>query len=175
MIHLSCSNSDKLSLACNQCSLDGGCCHGAMPPLTDKRIKLLNQSGVRPDAVLYAPYKRLRLKEDGFCVLFENGRCTVHDIKPETCVAGPFTFDIKDGALEIYLKKESICPMVRYLLNDEASYSRQYENAVRSIKELIENLPESEIAEILKIEEHETVKVAEIPLDTLGLSANKRL
>jgi Fe-S-cluster containining protein len=135
-----------------------------MPPLTQKRIEILLQSGVRADAIDNSRYKRLKLREDGFCVLFRQGGCSVHNIKPETCVAGPFTFDVKGDILEIYLKNESICPLVKYLREDKEAYDLQYRLAVANILDLVKALPPEELKEILKIEEPETVKVSEISL-----------
>ena len=96
---------DALSRSCSQCNLAGGCCIGARPPLTQKRIDILLANGVSPENIEFNGYKRLKLKPDGFCVLFENGRCSIHSFKPETCVAGPFTFDVIGTILRIFLKK----------------------------------------------------------------------
>ena len=112
----------------------------------------------------FAGYKRLRLKPDGFCVLFQNGKCSIHSIKPETCVAGPFTFDIKGKLLQIFLKRESICPMVRFLKANRKAYDGLFETSVEKIMHLVNSVPAAEMAEILKIEEPETDLVAEIKL-----------
>ncbi|HWQ19072.1 MAG TPA: YkgJ family cysteine cluster protein [Methanotrichaceae archaeon] len=158
------SQMEMLSEVCKRCDLEGGCCHGARPPLTQKRIDILIEHGVKPENVDPAGYKKLRLKEDGFCVLFHDGHCTVHSIKPETCVAGPFTFDVKGSILEIFLKKEGICPMVRCLKEDREIYDSLFDLSVQKIVELVEALPKDELSEILKIEEPETELVAEIKL-----------
>ena len=100
---------EALSQACSDCHLEGGCCFEARPPLSQERIDILLKNGVPDDAIEFAGYRRLRLKPDGFCLLFSGG-CSIHSIKPETCVAGPFTFDIKEGMLQIFLKREGICP-----------------------------------------------------------------
>jgi uncharacterized protein len=158
------SQMQMLSEVCKRCDLDGGCCHGAMPPLSQKRIDILIENGVAPESIDSERYKKLKLKDDGFCVLFQGGKCTVHSIKPETCVAGPFTFDVKGSILEIYLKKESICPMVRCLKEDRAIYDSLFNLSVAKIVELVDDLPKEELVEILKIEEPETELVAEIKL-----------
>ena len=97
-------------------------------------------------------------------MLFKNGKCSIHTIKPETCVAGPFTFDIKDNVLQIFLKRENICPMVRFLKANRKAYDGLFEVSVENIMHLIENVPAAEMEEILKIEEPETDLVAEIQL-----------
>ncbi|HNX40408.1 MAG TPA: YkgJ family cysteine cluster protein [Methanothrix sp.] len=155
---------EAISRACSGCYLSGGCCFEARPPLSRERIEILMENGVAADAVEFAGYCRLRLKPDGFCVLFHEGKCSIHSIKPETCVAGPFTFDIKNGKLQIFLKRESICPMVRFLKADRKAYDGMFETAVEMITTLVKAIPESEMAEIIKIDEPETDLVAEIRL-----------
>jgi Fe-S-cluster containining protein len=155
---------EALSKACGECHLVGGCCFEARPPLSQDRIDILLEKGVSPDAIEFTGYKRLRLESDGFCVLFHDGKCSIHSIKPETCVAGPFTFDIKGEILQIFLKKESICPMVRFLKENRKAYDQLFDVSVKKILDLVYAVPASEMAEILKIEEPETDLVAEIML-----------
>lgn len=154
---------DVFSNICSSCG--GICCIDARPPLAKKRAEMLISAGLSPDDIEHAGYSRLRARDDGSCVLFENGRCRLHHIKPETCSAGPFTFDVVDGMLEIYLKRESICPLAGYLLNDREAYERQLKLAVEKILDLVENLREDELAAVLEIEEPETFKVMEIDLN----------
>jgi len=98
-------------------------------------------------------------------VLFRDGKCSIHDIKPETCVAGPFTFDIEDDMLQIFLKRENICPMVRFLRANRKAYDALFETSVEKIMDLIRSVPEEEMAQILQIDEPETDLVAEIRLE----------
>ena len=154
-----------LSRACDDCHLAGGCCFEARPPLSQKRIVMLMENGVSADAIEFVGYKRLRLRQDGFCVLFRDGKCSIHDIKPETCVAGPFTFDIEDDMLQIFLKRESICPMVRFLRANRKAYDALFETSVEKIMDLIRSVPEEEMAQILQIDEPQTDLVAEIRLE----------
>lgn len=155
---------NALSRACDGCRLDGGCCFEARPPLTSERIDILLENGVSQGEIDFYRYKRLKLKPDGFCVMFRNGKCTIHSIKPETCVAGPFTFDMKGSILEIYLKKENICPMVSVLKANKEIYDGLFDAAAEKIIDLVRKLPRDELAEILKIEEPETDLVMEIRL-----------
>ena len=155
---------EALSQACNECHLVGGCCFDARPPLSQERIDILLKNGVSADAVEFAGYKRLRLKPDGFCVLFQDGKCSIHSIKPETCVAGPFTFDMKGNILQIFIKRESICPMVRFLKANRKAFDGLFEASVERIMELVDKVPPLEMAEILKIDEPETDLVAELKL-----------
>ena len=155
---------EALSQACNDCHLVGGCCFEARPPLSQERIDILLKNGVSANAVEFAGYKRLRLKPDGFCVLFQDGKCSIHSIKPETCVAGPFTFDIKENVLQIFIKRESICPMVRFLKANRKAFDGLFEASVEKIMDLVNSVPPLEMVEILKIDEPETDLVAEIRL-----------
>ncbi|RQW78472.1 MAG: YkgJ family cysteine cluster protein [Methanothrix sp.] len=155
---------EALSKACGECHLVGGCCFEARPPLSQERIDILTANGVDPNAVEFNGYKRLKLRQDGFCILFRDGKCSIHSIKPETCVAGPFTFDIVDKKLQIFLKQETICPMVRFLKADRKAYDSLFEVSVKKIMDLVAAIPPEEMAEILKIEEPETDLVAEINL-----------
>ena len=70
-----------LSRACDDCHLAGGCCFEARPPLSQKRIEILMENGISADAIEFVGYKRLCLGPDGFCVLFRDGKCSIHDIK----------------------------------------------------------------------------------------------
>jgi len=86
---------DLLTAICDKCG--GRCCYFAKPPLTEERITILLENGMTFDDILFQNYRKLACKSTGFCVGYRNGRCTVQDVKPETCVAGPFTFDVKRG------------------------------------------------------------------------------
>jgi uncharacterized protein len=90
--------------------------------------------------------------------------CSIHSVKPETCIAGPFTFDVKGAVLEIYLKRENICPMVAFLKDNRKVYDELFEAAVESITKLLDGISQSELAEIVKIDEPDTDLVAEIRL-----------
>jgi len=155
---------EAMSLSCEACHLQGGCCFEARPPLSQERIEILRRNGVPEEAIEFQGYWRLRAGPDGYCVLFKDGRCGIHSIKPESCVAWPFTFDIKDGALQIFLKREAICPMVRFLKSSPRAYQAMFETAVAMITHLARSIPAEEMQEILKIDEPETDLVAEISL-----------
>ncbi|NHW23701.1 MAG: YkgJ family cysteine cluster protein [Archaeoglobales archaeon] len=150
---------------CSKCG--GKCCFEARPPISNKRLKILMENGIGPEFVEFGKYKHLKLRNDGYCVLFENGKCKIHEIKPETCVAGPITFDIKGGKLELYIKKETICPLVKFLKENEAVFREHLKIATEKIVELIKELDNGELEEILKIEEPETEKILEISLKEL--------
>jgi len=128
-------------------------------------MDILRRNGVPNEAMEFEGYWRLRTKPDGYCVLFVDGKCSIHSIKPETCVAGPFTFDIKGGVLQIFLKKEVICPMVGFLKANPEAYGALLDTSLARIMHLVRGIPAPEMAEILKIDEPETDLVAEIALE----------
>jgi Fe-S-cluster containining protein len=105
----------------------------------------------------------MKTRADGTCTLWNAGKCGIHGIKPETCRAGPFTFDVKGDVIEIFLKFESICPLVRLYKDVPEAYNQQYALATECITRLVSNLTDEELAVICRIEEPETEKVAEIP------------
>jgi Fe-S-cluster containining protein len=151
----------RAEIICLDCG--GHCCNDAHPPVSSSCHERLTGAGVRPDEFEFTGYMRLRTKKNGTCMLLENGKCRIHAFKPETCRAGPFTFDLKGDLIGIYLKHESLCPIVRLLKKDSAAYRQQYELAVQNITHLLSNLTDEEISVICQIDEPETEKVAEVP------------
>ena len=143
---------------CLRCG--GACCHDAHPPVSASCYERLRKAGVPADSFESAGYTRLKTKENGECILIRDGKCSIHAFKPETCRAGPFTFDVKDTVIEIYLKRETICPLIPLLKGNPDAYGQLYGQAERSILHLVKHLTGDEIAEICRIEEPETDLVA---------------
>nr|WP_320161141.1 YkgJ family cysteine cluster protein [uncultured Methanoregula sp.] len=146
---------------CHTCG--GHCCDGAQPPLSSERIAIILSKGDFAHCIGFDGYHFLRSKENGECTLQKNGKCQIHDFKPETCRSGPFTFDVKGDTIEIFLKFESLCPIVRLLKEVPEAYEQQYNRAVTHITHLVSLLPQEELDVICRIDEPETEKVAEIP------------
>ena len=156
-------SADFISYAEYICGLCGGrCCHEAHPPLCEARLKTILAHGDFRGSIEYRGYLRLKAGSDGQCVMLSHGRCQIHRFKPETCSAGPFTFDAKGSVLEIYLKRETICPLVSYLTANPEALEAQKKIAIRLFRRLVESLPGEELAHIVLIPEPETDKVAEI-------------
>ncbi|MDO9549726.1 MAG: YkgJ family cysteine cluster protein [Methanoregula sp.] len=145
---------------CMECG--GHCCDEAHPPVSSACYERLTTAGVSPDMFEFVGYNRLKTRENGECILSQNGKCSIHAFKPETCRSGPFTFDMNGDKIAIYLKHEKICPIVGLLKEVPEAYRQQYELAVQSITHLVRNLHEDELAAICCIDEPETEKVAEI-------------
>jgi len=154
---------DAASAICACCG--ARCCREARPPLSPRRIALLLEKGVSPGDIEYAGYYRIRAREDGLCAMCSGGRCRIHGYKPETCRAGPFTFDVEGGTVRVYLKHDSLCPLVPALKADPERYGEQFRAAVGNILALARSLPPDELAVISAIPEPDCDLVAEIPLD----------
>jgi Fe-S-cluster containining protein len=146
---------------CHTCG--GHCCTGAQPPLSSERIATILAEGDFAHCIGNNGYRFIRTKEHGECSMMQNGKCRIHAVKPETCRAGPFTFDVQENTIEIFLKFESICPVVRLLREEPEAYRQQYDLAVSQITRLVSQLSGNELEAICCIEEPETEKVAEIP------------
>lgn len=147
---------------CNRCG--GLCCREVRPPLSRDRIDEILSAGHSFGAIEYRGYPCLAVAEDGMCVMFDGGRCRIHGIKPETCRAGPFTFDMDDGVLEIWLKQEHICPLAGLLREEPEAYARLFAVARDELVRLARSLPPGELEVVCRIPEPDTDKVAEIPL-----------
>lgn len=157
------------------------CCIDANPPLSDQRkIEILNFLRKNQNIVLdlfeEAEYCHPKQKTHGQCIFFDeqSKKCTIHPVKPETCVAGPITFDIDldRGKIQWYLKKESICPLAGWLYKNPKEFHRHLNLAKKEINKLIQDLKIQSLAAILKIEEPETFLIGE---DDLNPSILKRL
>jgi uncharacterized protein len=141
----------------------GHCCVDAHPPVSQSCSERLLAAGISPDMFEYTGYKRLKVRENGVCVLSRQGKCRIHTVKPETCRAGPFTFDVEGDMIGIFLKYERICSLVKLLKEIPEAYQQQYDQAVKSITHLVGNLTPDEIDAICCIDEPDTEKVSEIP------------
>jgi len=153
---------------CSECKLI--CCQSANPPLTTKRKKaicayLRHEGALSKGMFVDEAYSYPSADEKGFCTFYnkETGKCLVHPVKPETCVAGPITFDVnfETGKLELFLKKGSICAFAQKLYADNVRFKAHLEAARSEIMRLIFELEGEALKAILKIPEPETFKVAE--------------
>ncbi len=160
---------------CSKCKVM--CCIDANPPLTPERkeiiVQFLLQQGLPHENVFIdEAYLHPSADEHGYCAFYdkEAGKCRIHSVKPETCRAGPITFDInlRTGKLEWYLKKGSICALADCLRVDDDKFKGHFEVAKAEIVRLISKLDADSLGAILKIGEPETVKIGEndLPQET---------
>jgi Fe-S-cluster containining protein len=169
---------------CSQCKTI--CCQDAKPPLTRQRQKIIEECLVKQQISVMQPftceqYTYPSVDEHLFCSLYnkQTGKCQVHQVKPETCCAGPVTFDInfKTGKLEFYLKKTEICALAGVLYKNPELLQCHLDAAKREITQLVEQLSADELKAIVKIDEPFTFKICEENLaepvaKKLGLSGD---
>jgi uncharacterized protein len=164
-------NDNGTTYSFNVCSQCGSiCCQDAKPPLSEKRKKIIQERLQKHKINLKAPftiqnYSYPSVDKELYCLLFnkKTGKCIVHPIKPETCVAGPITFDInfRTKKVEWFLKKSEICAYAGALFNDKIGFSKHFEAAKKQIKNLINELSAEELQAIVKIDEPQTFKIGE--------------
>ncbi len=156
---------------CGQCKIT--CCQDAKPPLSEKRKKIISEYIKQNNITVEKPftteaYSYPSVNKDLVCVFNDRKtkRCTIHSVKPETCIAGPITFgiDIRKGVIEFFLKKSEICPFAGVLFKDKPTLKKHYKVAREQIIELIKQLSAQELLAINAIEEPQTFKFCEEPL-----------
>jgi Fe-S-cluster containining protein len=153
---------------CSQCK--SICCQDAKPPLSEKRKKILKEYMQKQKIDIKEPfvkgdYSYPAVDEEVYCRLFnrQTGKCSVHSVKPETCVSGPVTFDInfKTKKVEWFLKKEELCAFAGVLYRNQAAFPDHLQVAKKQITQLIEELSAEELRAIMKIDEPLTFKIGE--------------
>jgi hypothetical protein len=87
----------------------------------------------------------------------------VHHVKPETCRAGPVTFDIncRTQKVEWHLKKAEVCELAKKLHENDVQFKEHLNIAKKELSRLICGLDSDDLRAILKIEEPQTVKIGE--------------
>lgn len=153
---------------CGTCKIN--CCWDARPPITEKREKIilgyLKTHGINiENPFVHAEYTFPKETLDGYCIFYDKAtrKCIVHPVKPETCVAGPVTFDInaKTSKIEWYLKMETICPLAGVMYSDKALLAKHFDVARKEILQLVRELTPKALKTILKREEPDTFKIGE--------------
>lgn len=156
---------------CSQCKLI--CCQNANPPLSLKRKEILcNYAKEHELSIqnLFAgeEYSHPATDLTGVCVFYdkETRKCRAHQVKPETCTAGPVTFDInlKTKKVEFYLKKGEICVLAHLLYQNKKNFNEHFKIAKAEIMRLIRELDVDALLSILKIPEPQTFKIGEAKL-----------
>ncbi|MEM1539130.1 MAG: YkgJ family cysteine cluster protein [Candidatus Bathyarchaeia archaeon] len=157
---------------CGKCNID--CCRDARPPITAEREEAIKgyletQRMSIANPFIHNEYTFPRETDDGYCIFYDKNsrRCLVHLVKPETCAAGPITFDInKDtGKIEWYLKMEKICPLAGFIFKNPSILEKHLETAKKEIFRLVRGLTPQALRAILKREEPDTFKIGEDEVD----------
>jgi len=154
----------------NVCSHCGSCCQGARPPLTAKRRQIIEAYLKQQKLHIVNPFVQAKYafpREDAedYCIFYnkKTRKCQIHPVKPETCVAGPITFDINipNRKIEWHLKTEKICALAGVIYKKDKILKKHLESAKREILRLVRELDSESLKAILKIEEPETFKIDE--------------
>ncbi len=162
---------------CTKCN--SRCCIETTPPITHERRQIIEQYLTENkikinEAFVQTDYVFPKVRTDKDCIFLnqKTRTCRIHPVKPETCVAGPITFDIntKTGKIEWYLKKENICPLAGVLGRNKDLLSKHLSSAKTEIMKLVQSLETSHLKAILKREEPETLKIEEDDLEKEALS-----
>ncbi len=153
---------------CSNCRADYDCCHGTRPPITKERRKIIEEYLKKQkipiaDAFAEEEYAFPRENARGYCVFHDmkTRKCMIHPVKPETCAAGPITFDIskKTGKIELYIKMKRICPLAGIVHGDKELLQTHLESARKEITRLVSKLDPKTLESILKKEEPETFRI----------------
>lgn len=160
-----------------------GCCTGVRPPLTKNRKKIIRNFLETNRIMITDPFEDKEYsfpKETvhGLCVFWNkiSKKCQVQPVKPETCVAGPVTFDINTQSkkIEWWLKKEASCPLAGELYRRREGLDDHLIFAKTEILRLVHDLDSKALRAILEIQEPETFKIAEDLLDDGIIAELKR-
>lgn len=161
---------------CKDCR--DGCCRNARPPISSRREKILEAYLKKhkipiQNPLVHASYVFPREDGEGYCIFYDKAtmKCIVHPVKPETCVAGPVTFNIdaSNRKIEWFLKKGKICALAGTLYKSEEIFMKHVESAKREILNLVHELDAEALRAILKIDEPETFKIGESDVDNAVL------
>jgi Fe-S-cluster containining protein len=157
---------------CGTCKIN--CCWDARPPITLRRKEIIEEYLKKQKIPIENPFVHTeytfpRETADGYCIFYDKAtrKCIVHPVKPETCVAGPVTFDInkQTGKIEWYLKMEKICPLAGVMYKEKILLVKHFEAARKEILRLVRELAPEALKTILKREEPETFKIGEEEID----------
>jgi Fe-S-cluster containining protein len=152
--------------------------------LTEERKKIItayleNQGKNAQHVFSCADYSFPSVDKAEFCVFNDQKtkKCSVHEVKPETCRAGPITFDInfRTGKVEWYLKERGLCLFAGVLFDAPEKLDEHLRIAKNELMQLICNLGAEDLRAILKRDEPQTFKIGEddLPKDVqakLGLN-----
>ena len=104
----------------------------------------------------------------GSCIFFNEAQrtCRIHPVKPETCQAGPITFDLdsKQERVIWYMKSSAECLIAAELRRQPELLAGYLCIAKKALCQLIYTLESSALQELLLIDEPTVVKIGEDPL-----------
>lgn len=153
---------------CSHCATGYSCCRDTTPPVTGTRRKIIETYLSENEIYVKSPFAETdyvfpKVEADGYCVFHdtETRECRIHSVKPETCVAGPITFDInkRTGEIEWYIKMEQICPLAGVVYQDKKLLDEHLDGAKKEILRLVKQLDPKALRSILTREESQTLKM----------------
>ena len=153
---------------CYECKL--GCCQDAKPPITNERKRIIEEYLKKERISIEYPFVQAEycfpaVDERGFCIFYhkQTKKCLVHSVKPETCKAGPITFDInrRTQKVEWFLKTAALCSFAERLYQNDTQFKAHFNVAKAEILRLIQGLDAEALRAILRIEEPQTFKIGE--------------
>ncbi len=156
---------------CWGCKL--GCCQDAKPPLTKQRMWTIEEylrslGEVSDNIFIYSKYSFPSVDVDNFCTFYDKTTklCRIHVVKPETCRAGPITFDINRSTrkVEWFLKSRNSCLFAGKLFDAPEKFNEHLQVAKKELMRLVCNLDSESLYAILARDEPQTFKVGEDPL-----------
>jgi Fe-S-cluster containining protein len=149
------------------------CCQDAKPPLTGERKTIIKAYLKKQRIHVAKPFAKAgysypAVDAETYCIFYSKRtkKCLVHEVKPETCVAGPVTFDInlRTGNVEWFLKTGELCIFAEKLYLNKEKFNEHFKIAKEKVLRLICKLDAEALLAILKVEERQTFKIGEEPL-----------
>jgi Fe-S-cluster containining protein len=162
----------SFSKLCAMCST--GCCTHVCPPITSERKRIIDRylqdQEIETRDWLNSRSRRYafpRETSDGSCIFFSalQRTCRIHPVKPETCRAGPITFDLDTRQERViwYMKSSDDCLIAAELCCQPDVLSRYLSSAKKAVYQLICQLESSALQELLLIDEPTVVQIGEDP------------
>ena len=161
---------DNFFDVCSQCRTSYSCCHGTRPPITKQRKKIIEEYLKKTNSSLAGTFSETdyifpRESPEGYCIFHDmkTRKCLIHTVKPETCIAGPVTFDInrRTGRIEWFLKTDRICQLAGMLYANKETLEKHLVSAKGELLALVRDLDSGSLKAILKKDEPETFKMGE--------------
>jgi len=155
---------------CSRCKTSYSCCHGTRPPISNERKEIVEAYLKKEKIPVTAAFAREeyvfpRENVEGYCIFHDvkTRKCQIHAVKPETCVAGPITFDInlKTAKIEWFVKMDKICPLAGVVYADKELLRKHLESAKREVLRLVNELDGIALKNVLGKDEPETSKIDE--------------
>lgn len=151
-----------------------GCCTHACPPITSERKRVidhyLQDQKIEPGDWLNSTSRRYAFPQqtrDGLCIFFNavQRTCRIHPVKPETCRAGPITFDLDTPRRRViwYMKSSANCLIAAELHRKPELLSGYLSIAKIALYQLIWGLEPMALHELLLIDEPTVYKIGEDP------------